>query len=236
MPTPAAANTAFFVHQSPPDLSVLSISELVSFVLDEEADGEHCSSLTNLLVAAADGSVEALWDDRRGQAILASRELARRVVCKSPRAQPFVQGPADLVALARRRISPDDFSGWGFALDEDLRVLRTYPVAALESSSLQETLRSWLKPGLVSEARYLAFTFSVPEGGLVPAPPQTQRLLTLGKHAALLGMTLLDCIRWNEMGFHACSVAGDLPRASPSREPEKIPIAAKVTTGNKTRL
>ena len=109
-------------------------------------------------------------------------------------------------------------------------------MAALESRSLQETLRSWLKPGLVSEARYLAFTFSVHEGGLVLAPPQTQRLLTLRKHAALLGMTLLDCIRWNEMGFHACLVAGDLPQASPRREPEKIPIAAKVTTGNKTGL
>lgn len=224
MPTPAAVNLAFLFRLTPPEFKRLSANDLVAFILGRNTDDTLCIQVSAVLQAATEDIEEAPWGQKAGLRILAALELGRRAAHDAMAAQPALQGPADLVALARRKARPDAFGGWGFALDADLRVLRMYRVGPLATNALAATLRTWLRPGLACEAHYIAFAFPVSDGGLVPSPDEIHRLQRLAQHASLMGTPLLDCVRWNETGFHSCSTMGWLSQSPAERESEKSPL------------
>lgn len=217
MPTPCPQNLPFLFPSLPAELCALSSEALAAMLLGREDDKTPYTRMRTLLCAISDGPNHARGPDATRTQRLAAIELGRRAAHQLRGTQAALQGPADLVALARSRKSPASFGGWGFALDDDLRVQRIYHVTSLESNSLVDSMRAWLLPGLACEAHYLGFAFCVATGELAPSAAQLRSLRIIARQASRWGTTLLDCVRWNDMGFHSCSTLGLLPPPRPAR-------------------
>lgn len=231
MPTPAPQPVSFSPGATATPLP-LAQQDLIAILLDCAPTDALCDEVAEALRAPSAWGLEILRTTPQGRKIFAALELARRAPWLGNEMGIGVHGPADLVALARGRAAAALGGGWGLALDEALRIRQIYWIEGLAAFPSHLPPRAWLGKALASDASFLAFAVQVPPAELVPTPQQIGWLRRVVRLSDAFGTQLLDCVRWNEMGFHSCATAGLLPGPATGQR-TKIPIATSATTGQK---
>lgn len=202
-----SASAAF----GPEALESLGPTHLIAIVLGRDPSDPLCLDIAQALPVLPEAPARRLGRLPEGIRILAAWELARRCPWHTQDPGPGVHGPADLVALARSRGPCRDFGAWSFAMDPMLRIRRTYRIECTGNRTAEQVFRRWLGPALTEPSAYLAFAVRVPKGELVPLPGEIRLLRRFARVAAECGISLLDCVRWNDSGFHSCATAGLVP-------------------------